>query len=96
MIFKLFFSNSLCTDCYGGPSSLPKSNISIGRDEFCGLRFVTIKVGTRTNQATGGSREFKKNSMKDLHIPQNVPHSKKRLRYCYECGRSIGKQNSLN
>ena len=51
-----------------------------GRDETCGLRFVTIKTGSR-----------KITSMINDEMVTVTIDKIKRLRYCYECGRSIGK-----
>ena len=51
-----------------------------GRDETCGLRFVTIKTGSR-----------KITRMINDEMVTVTMDKIKKLRYCYECGRSIGR-----
>ena len=51
-----------------------------GRDETCGLRFVTIKTGSRKITRM----------INDEMVTVTIDKIKK-LRYCYECGRSIGR-----
>ena len=70
-----------------------------GRDDSCGLRFVTIKVGPIRGGATHSARS-ESFSHRDLTNKSHAalsgtgshfkPATRKRLRYCYECGRSIG------
>lgn len=66
--------------------------VPTGRDELCGLRFVTIKVTASrpSSQPAGDGKSFGDLSKGKVSGAIGVQLFKRRLRYCYECGRSIG------
>lgn len=79
---------------------------SSGRDEFCGLRFITVKAGPRSaatfssgtsqNEIPHFNNNNKSPPSRQSSFQQTTPKVKKRLRYCYECARSIGKKTKFH
>jgi len=81
-------------------SNLDDETHNSGRDEFCGLRFITVKAGPRSaatfssgtsqNEIPHFNNNNKSPPPRQSSFQQTTPKVKKRLRYCYECARSIG------